>query len=230
MWVTFRWLVTLSQGSQEVSTFWSLGSRHYKHGWCRIHNIPGPFNNSPWHFPSLAVFFAAGAKDEKSTACASNNNREIVWRTYLSVPQIQIVVVIRISIFISNETLKHGHVGRVKKPLLKELNGTSTWTEECDNLEVRNIKHMTGNSVFVTYDAQQRNIRWFRSWLLYYYKDSCDLSGLFPQKVSAPWTWTGQPVAQASFPSRVCRCFLQLYFIVSLFKGYRKKLISMSCE
>ena len=57
-------------------------------------------------------------------------------------------------------------VGWVKKPLglLKELNGISTWTERktsegCDNLEVRNIKHMTGNSVFVTYDAQQRNIR-----------------------------------------------------------------------
>ena len=46
-----------------------------------------------WHFSSFAVLFAAGAKDEKITACASNNNREIVWRTYLSVPQIQIVAI-----------------------------------------------------------------------------------------------------------------------------------------
>ena len=49
---------------------------------------------------------------------------------------------------------------------------------------------------------------------------------IIPTKIRAPRTTCRQVLSL----SRVCRCFLQLYFIVSLFKGYRKRPISLSSQ
>ena len=42
---------------------------------------------------------------------------------------------------------------RLQMELALRIDEPSEACEECDNCEVKNITHMTSNSVFVTYDA-----------------------------------------------------------------------------